>query len=64
MAGFKDIIGHEQIIEHLQMCIRDRCRWKDRIHGDRKQHSGDLCGKRWHDFDLCGNEHAVTESVY
>ena len=35
-----------------------------RQHGDRKQHSGDLCGKRWHDFDLCGNGHAVTESVY
>ena len=54
---------------HLPQCepqvlISVLCRRKDRIHGDRKQHSGDLCGKRWNDFDLCGNEYAVTESVY
>ena len=54
---------------HLPQCepqifISVLCRRKDRIHGDCKQHTCDLRGKRWHDTDLCGNGHAVTESVY
>lgn len=63
------VLRNHHDMPHLPQCepqvlISVLCRRKDRIHGDRKQHFGDLCGKRWHDFDLCGNEHAVAESVY